>query len=604
MSDAALKRLAEGLRLGRRLNPGARGREWLIHWLGGGGKEERRAAESELGVAGDDPERLEAAYRGLDRVLFDEGRLSAKAAGLAGMDDDSARRRYRQLIKVFHPDRFPDLAEWLTPRSQAIHEAYARFKRGETGGDNAAPAAGSTPPRRPPDVRRPWIRDAGPLWPALVAGWRARLRRVRNLPQKILALVAVVALLPVLHLYLAANGHEPAPVARQSAPVPVEPPVAPEAAASAGPVAAAEDGQREAPWWYAGGGLGADNEAHSEPAEPVQVAAVQSDGDEDGERSGETADDGAGEAASEEELQEAGDELLERWLTLLGPEFRPDRPRPVPGETGMDRDALEELEGDTAPRYRLPPLPEPEESRGSEAGEAGEADAVEDDPQREDSPDATGDELMMEAPELPDEPVVEEGAEPEASEEASGRESSRESPAAADAGDELMMEEPELPDEPVVEEDAEPEASADALSGDAPPPEDTDAGEDRADAAMADRVPEPDVLALLEGYRASIESGNLERFMEHFGSDPRENRNRGRRWFRENYGRLFRDTAWRRFDLDIENITRTDAGQWEVLAGYEMRIAYPDGRQRTSTGRTRYTIIREADRWVIGGIEH
>lgn len=584
MTDAAVEKLAASLRERESVRLDEPAREWLMAWLGGR-RSGRDHLEAVLGVAGDDMTLLAAAYRSLDRTLFVNGRLDLEAAGLdADRGKVRVRRRYRQLIKVFHPDRFPELAGWLTPRCQAIHDAYARFKRGDADAP-AAPARSRTGSRRQDaHHRRPpgagyWFRDPGPVWPALVARWRASLGRVHNLQQKVLIMVAIVALLPVLHLYLASNGHDTGLSSEVIRPEPVamdDGLSRTAAAADPGPVAMDPPA---APWWYNGGGL--------ENLEPrrARTAADEPDAVPEGRQLAETGREGQDstpdvdaripamppEAAISSPAFSRGSSaapagmnspdvhlaMLERWLVSLDAITR----------SGTASDRLS-LPGTAITRVN--------DTRGERT-----------------------ETLTGAQPQSGTGPASESTGPVSGESDAGARDS-----AVAEAGD---AGEPASPGH-AMSANGEDEVAmvARAESRDASPPPDRVKDSPNASAAAtvgsAART-RREIHALLEGYRRSIEQGDLERFMDHFTRDPRENRNHGRQWFSENYGGLFRKTVWRRFELEIEDV-RSERSAWVVRAHYKLQIAYPDDRRRESSGRTRYTIARDEGRWRIRAIDH
>lgn len=153
-----------------------------------------------------DPTLLRQVFEQLDTVLFSDGDLNEVAASVTSSVAEARRRaRYRRLMAAFHPDRCPGLAPWLTPRSQAIHRSYTRFRRGESATlvpiEPARPASagqrGSMPFRK---RNFPKIRFGFGF--GLLDPLRGRLRNVRYLEAKILAVLATIFFFPVLVLSL------------------------------------------------------------------------------------------------------------------------------------------------------------------------------------------------------------------------------------------------------------------------------------------------------------------------------------------------------------------------------------------------------------------
>lgn len=181
----------------------------LLSWLAGGQRHGALQLSVTLGRPQDRPDRVKALYQLLDRQLLGAGRLDAQAAQLAGdhQSDSAKKARFRRLIQAFHPDRYPELAEWLTPRAQLIHQSYAAFKRGEP-----LPAAASQPARPAGNPKaaaagkpeHPWqpgpFRHSAKLVPDRTGSVRRLLLRLGASPHLAGALIAglaVVALLPL-----------------------------------------------------------------------------------------------------------------------------------------------------------------------------------------------------------------------------------------------------------------------------------------------------------------------------------------------------------------------------------------------------------------------
>ncbi len=196
-----LRDLLASLRRGERPALRLEDVELLLGWLTGSAAR-GRGRGSDLPRPGHDPVLLHMVLYRLDDEVFDAGELKLAAAGLDSDVPASRRRtRFRRLASAFHPDRFPDLSDWLTQRSQAVHRAYARFKREPAAPKLSKPKPGPAKPasrnvqRAPAGVRKHWIR-------AFADRLRARFGSDRYLTHKVIGGLAVLAFLPVLNMAL------------------------------------------------------------------------------------------------------------------------------------------------------------------------------------------------------------------------------------------------------------------------------------------------------------------------------------------------------------------------------------------------------------------
>ncbi|MDZ7713662.1 MAG: hypothetical protein U5L06_11375 [Rhodovibrio sp.] len=123
-----------------------------LSWLAGSRRCGGDSLAQVLGPAPDHPRRRIAVYEQLDWQLFEDGQLRLAGAHVDIDCDEATRRaRYRRLMTAFHPDRYPEHADWLTSRSQAVHASYGRFRKGKRRMARTRPArAGFRRARRRP----------------------------------------------------------------------------------------------------------------------------------------------------------------------------------------------------------------------------------------------------------------------------------------------------------------------------------------------------------------------------------------------------------------------------------------------------------------------
>ena len=212
----------------------------VLSWLSGGQRHGALQLSVTLGRPQDQPETVVALYQLLDRQLLGAGRLDAQAAHLAGgeLSNSESKARFRRLIQAFHPDCYPQLANWLTPRAQLIHQSYAAFKRGEpwptTPTTWATPAATrkatgrqGEKSARAPQPGHPWqpgpFRRSAKLVPdrsGPLQWLQIRLGRSPRMAGALIGTVAVLTLAPLLLVYLAderTNASHPTLVTAMSA---------------------------------------------------------------------------------------------------------------------------------------------------------------------------------------------------------------------------------------------------------------------------------------------------------------------------------------------------------------------------------------------------
>lgn len=191
----------------------------VLSWLGGGERHGAGRLSMALGRPPTRPHRVSQLYTVLDGQIFSRGRLDLNAAHLGSTRASAEKKaRFRRLIQAFHPDRYPDMADWLTPRSQVLHKAYAAFKRGDpivpaTPAPSRAPSPAR--PKRQAEPDHPWqpgpFRRSARLVPKRV-GWLRRLfnwsRRTQRLSTMVVAGLGLVVLLPLLALHLGSGDED------------------------------------------------------------------------------------------------------------------------------------------------------------------------------------------------------------------------------------------------------------------------------------------------------------------------------------------------------------------------------------------------------------
>jgi len=168
----------------------------LLHWVCGSRSGPAETVYRILGSPFDDAVQLERVYRALDAALFDHGELRLPDGNV-----ETRRDHYRLLSRAFHPDRHPHLSGWLEPREQTINAAFHVFRKVKE-----VPAGSEPPAGRGQAGTRVPVRQSEESYSRI--GLRERfinlcapLAYSRYLPQKILAVTAILCALPLLYLY-------------------------------------------------------------------------------------------------------------------------------------------------------------------------------------------------------------------------------------------------------------------------------------------------------------------------------------------------------------------------------------------------------------------
>ncbi len=201
LDDNDLRDLALSLRLfeAKRLNEAEL--RAVLAWISGrSGKGSGNDLAPFLGTPDAEPFLLELVFRQLDDVLFVDDELNESAAWLGG-DAIQRRLQYRRLLAAFHPDRSPELADWITPRFQAIQRSYRRFRdapRQRLGPRPMLVSPGAGPARS----FGLWSRSVH-FGPGLKVLLQNHLRTTRHLEAKLVGLAAFAAIAVVLYVYVA-----------------------------------------------------------------------------------------------------------------------------------------------------------------------------------------------------------------------------------------------------------------------------------------------------------------------------------------------------------------------------------------------------------------
>ena len=151
-----------------------------------------------LGSPFDDLDQVQRVYRVLDTVLFNHDDLLPSQGGRY-----EQYNRFRLLSRVYHPDRYPELANWLGPRAQTINAAFSVFKQDTESDDKTGvPSSREQSIVRPPAGQNEEFFDVHVGMQERFIRASAPLANTRHLPQKILILTAILCALPLLYLYL------------------------------------------------------------------------------------------------------------------------------------------------------------------------------------------------------------------------------------------------------------------------------------------------------------------------------------------------------------------------------------------------------------------
>ncbi len=616
----------------------------VLGWITRAQREPAASLASVLGDPGSDSVLLRRVYEQLDRILFVDGILKEDVAGVSkALAEGHRRGRYRRLMAAFHPDRYPDpeLAEWLTTRSQAIHRAYERFRRGDVSDTTPAirpqPAAAATV-RRPPKRRIPRVS----FGPGLIHLLRNRVREIQHLEAKILGALAVLFFLPVLILYLnqysvtAEYGVTPSSGSKPG----LESADAESAKGAPDPsvLVPAELEQRLAALEDPPDGL--DSEVMSRPPdfqEPVverlatKVGSERIAAREAIARLTAAREIAAIEAAAVVAAARRMAEREDQVMASMAPDHDPagvTKPAsdvgiphgasggadgPASGLADFRRDGTESVAaaGNTDEwghgifeRISDPSLA-PEASLLEVA--ARDAASLEAAARRAAEKEAAALEAAMRETAALEQAMREAAALKAAAKQAAEREAAMREAAARE---EAMVIPAQRSTKPLVNERneaiGEPRLAwvADAEREVGSVTRRPNARERVPNDAEAMAIGQRRVAALLDSYQSAFKHGDIAGLMRHLGPDPRENSNRGRSWFEASFVNLLERSRWRQLHVDIGSIVPSGDGDWEISGHFELRVDYMDRPPVQASGPVHYRVSNRNDGWRIDSIDY
>ena len=454
-----------------------------LNWLSGSERTGAGRLIHHLGTPAEQPQLTRDVLQRLDGQLFSEGRLVLDRAFVhTNIDHKERRARFRRLMTAFHPDHHPNDNGWLTPRSQAIHDAWRRFRQGveEPATEPPLTAARSVVPARGDYAATPDRRSAklAPELPGLLTRLRLRLQRVDHLQGKAMLLIAVIAFLPVGWIYFA---HQPYRQGLDTLSQEVEP--------------------------------SSESMARQFNDRPVSKSA---------EEPGIVHETLPEETVALEQAVSVREELdLETALALTSP----DSAEPALEATAKPTNDFKFTPVEARQTESTGASPAPEHSV-REAEETTDADDME--PAQSAELAASHDIQMQQA---------------------------KDAEESLDTDDEVSLE------------------------------------------------TELRIAQLLGSYRDTFERGQLDGLLGHFSDSPRENRNEGRRWLRQNYQALFENSTRRRLYIDIKEISPHEKG-WQADGRFVLQVDYPQRRSMRVDRPVRYMIIEEQEQFRIASIEY
>lgn len=564
-----------------------RGLAALLSWLGLARTEDARQLQGLVGAAGADQDLLAQVFAMLDDWLFEGGQLHRQRAGVGSLVPLPARRRrYRLLLSAYHPDRFAAHADYLTGCSQAILAAYRDFKveldgRGPVTGSGPrstgpVPASGMAHPPPPvPTGRRPrprytWLQTVKRRWGS-----------DRWFGHKLVALLALLASLPVLDLFLAPSPSSPPGLEMVGTPVPMVVDAAPQAVPGAPAVAI---GPNAAPAIDAIDSDDALDRGRHEPASAARLRVATGQ-------------------------EEAGPLAAEPAQAVAPAPSTPAQPAAVaagiPESTSIPAPAAAGTVPPAGPAVAdsAPPPPAPDSSSSSRAAQTAATVATAG-PVPGISGEAVGQPASgISGPAAPHQSVA---AVATATEPAAASVSAKRSVPAADAAAAVA---PHMPAGPLPQSatasSGTPSEMPSAPPGAVPTAAATEAvvaaGVNLARDAADDLVQRQDDL--VRAYQRSIESGDLAALAVLLADNARENNHDGRDALLGMYRGMFQRSRERSLALVLRE-RWPESGGWVIRADYQLRVRFPDQQQISRHGQVHYRLREEGGGMVITAIDY
>lgn len=189
----------------------------LLAWYGNRSQKESEELTAALLAQYDEQDLKQRFEELLDRLFIVDGK--SKSLFPAQLGAEQAKKRYRQLIRVFHPDRGSKDEVWLNYRAELINRAYDNY-RSPSNSTATASASGKRPSANKAQnysSARPF-KETGkkaakgkPLsMPSIKfrpSVWRKRLGDPKKLQRNIIIVIALVSFILVLSFY--ASTQEP-----------------------------------------------------------------------------------------------------------------------------------------------------------------------------------------------------------------------------------------------------------------------------------------------------------------------------------------------------------------------------------------------------------
>lgn len=479
-------RLVQRLTSDRGAYLAARELDAVLSWLSGNQRSGASELIRHLGTPRERPDLARSILEQLDVQLFTDGKLILQRAFVdAAHDREERRARFRRLMTAFHPDHHPDDTGWLTPRSQAIHDAWRNFRNGQDN-DSHLPAKDQSASRvtaRTNVYPKPARRSARliPDTPGPLTWLRMKLLNARHLQAKAMLLIAVVASLPVAWVYFTHQPYRDVLTGDHFTPE-------------------------------------ADTRVDLPPPHAARVPDVQS-------------------------TDVDSSPLIEPVMELAMQGLRPLEPtEPMEKPPSSTHSPVSVTDSDSS-------------SPETRAGKKEETEA----------------EGVAEPQSAPAQIATTEKSTPP-----------------------IVRINPEMPGET---------AAASAAATKIPDPPDSAGSESDPPEKVLSRETELRITELIGSFTESFERGHLDGLLGHFTDHPRENRNEGRRWIRQNYQSLFQHSSHRRLRISIDEILVHD-DQWAVVGQFELQVEYPERRPVRVIRNVRYLISEEREQLRISSIEY